>query len=285
MISHRWTAPNGSVWDLTEYTASTVWLNNGGIEGLGTGSTTSQTQRTAGQDGQRFNGWIAEPREVFWPVVIDGTDGSWLELQRDFWAALPFGEYGLWRVTAPDGSWRELSCRFVGDQDPVYRRDPSSDLLEIRGVELIADDPWWRGPDVSVGFSQAADPVPFFATSSVVLNIMSSNTVASASITNPGELPAWATYRLDGPLTSFDVEGTKATMSIAAGEYLIIDTDPRVQTAMLHDGLGGVTDVTEDLDFVNWSMIPPNGSTSFDVTLNGTGSLLVTLIPRFRRAF
>jgi len=71
---------------------------------------------------------------------------------------------------------------------------------------------------------------------------------------------------------------------VIAGAVLVIDTDPTVQRATLTvDGVD--TTVTRDLVGVDWRPVPSGGSVSLDVTLIGTGSLVVSFMPRFFRAW
>lgn len=301
MIEHVWIGPPGpgnyygSTFDLSTPGVGKVWIDDRGVEGLGTGAAEAQTHRGALQDGQLFTGWTAPPREVFWPVVIDGSDGSWWNLQREFWESLPFGQHGTWRVTAPDGSIRELRCRFVGDGGHVVATDPSIAKVETVGVELIADDPWWKGPALETIFQTREAALPFFATTSDrVLNIASANTIDSAEVTNPGELPAWPVIRVDGPASRFELRflypdltdpSLGGDFEVPAGGYLIVDTSPTEKRALLYDADGNRRNVTRRLSAMDFRPINPRDTTPVFVTLNGTGSLSFTITPRYRRGY
>lgn len=285
-IGHLWIT-NFATYDLRPATlAGNVWLMDKGVEGMGMPEIDRQTRETPLLDGQVQVGWRARPREVFWPLGIsDGTAGSWSTLQGDFWRALRPGIQGTWRVTGPTGEVRDLLCRYVSDGGGVYARDPAREEFETAGVTLVADDPWWRGAAVSKTFQTAETPVPFFDTGSVVLNIMSANTVASTTIDNFGDIPAWPVYRIDGPITGFTINTLNAVVNVGVGQWLIIDTDPTKQTSLLYTAPGVFTNVTSSLNGVGFSPIPPGSSQSIDVVLNGSGSLTVTLRPGYYRAF
>lgn len=264
---------------------------------MGFPRTPSFVRETALLDGQLVTGWRAEPRRVFWPVVlIPSVDDDWSQLQSRFWKGLRPNQYGLWTVTntAPDGGSRSLRVRFVNDGDGVYTKDPSQRKFEVAGVELVADDPFWRGPQVSRTFQTAEDQLPFYATDSDrVFNLLSSSTTGSTSIENPGEVIAWPTIRIDGPATAFAISkrsgigagGTpnlSGDIEIAEGQWLIIDQRPTVQTAVLYPDL---VDVTVELDRAMFFPVAPEASTDIEVELTGAGSLTVSFEPGYFRAF
>lgn len=295
MIGHEWLTWFGSTFELTpDNPDGKVWLTTDGIEGMGMPEQVEFTRDTALLDGQTFSGWRAKPREVFWPVVVDGTgmaENSWMNLLiYEFWRSLQPGKYGRWRVTTVNGT-RDLTCRFVSDNSPKYANDPSLRQIEVHGVTLVADDPWWRGPEVSATFQTAEDTEPFFEPGPThVFNLMSANTVASANISNPGEIPAWPVIRVDGPATAFSVttefSGVVAgEIEIADGEWLIIDTNRTKQNALLHTSEFSFTDVTRELTDVGFYPINAGLDRNVDVVLNGAGSVTVSLTPGYFRAF
>lgn len=275
--------------DLTSDTSGISLLNEN-VEGMGMPRTKTFTQETALLDGQSTTGWKAEPREVFWPIMIhsDPTYG-WDANQSNFWATMRPNSPGLWRVTK-DGSYRELQCRFADDGGGAYATDPSREGAEVHGITLIADDPWWKGPTVSKTFQTAEDPLPFFAvTTDRVFNLMSSSTVDNVTLANPGDVAAWPVFRLDGPVTGFRISGfpvgagvVSTTINLTLGEWLIIDTNPTAQTAIKYPSMQNVTSELQD---ASWSSVPAGSTSSFYVTVSGTGSLTVSFRPNYFRAF
>ena len=287
-FAHRWTGWNGTVFPLTGGRVGAVQLNTRGVVGLGSMGSDSYVRQTPALSGQRLTGFRERARDVFWPLTINGSDNSWTVLQSQFWATMRPGKYGVWRVTAPDGSYRELTCRYV-PAPSTFTTDPAFLGIELTSADLVADDHWWNGPQVLSEFAPVGDVLPFFATTSDrVFNLMSSSTVASATVSNPGNVDAWPTYTITGPVSEFSATISGGTVSsvtdVIAGAVLVIDTDPTVQIATLTvDGVD--TNVTRDLVGVDWRPVPKGGSVALDVTLIGTGSLVVTFSPRFYRAW
>lgn len=296
MISHRW-APDGATgfWLAASPdfpVVVSVRMLNDGVEGMGNPPYQAFTRQTALLDGQTNSGWKAEPREVFWPILIDGDPDTWDDLQTEFWAGMRPNLYGTWTVYKGTGS-RYLRCRYVTDGGASYSTDPSRTGAEVHGITLIADkDPWWHTEDVSATFQTAEDPVDFFNGGTAPdFYIMSGNTVASASLENPGDVPAWPTYRIDGPATSFSISTNGSIPDVAGvitvldGEWLVIDTNPTVQTALLYTTPTNFTDVTNQLSDYTPRQVGVGLSTEFDITLFGEGSLTISLTPSYFRAF
>lgn len=292
MIQHTWIPQVGVTTEFTRDDAI-FRLLTGSIEGLGDPKTDDFVQEQALIDGQLFSGYRAKARDCFWPVMVDATLGDWESQQALFWQSLVPGAYGVWRVTAPSGNYRDLTCRYVpSDYTPIV--DPSKQAIEVIGINLVADDPWWRGPVVEKEFQTGETPLPFFATSGGVLNLMSANTVDSATITNPGEIPAWSTFTIVGPSTAFDIrffsatEGAariSGTVDVPDGWRLVINTDPTAQSVRLYDSDGNWTNVFSQLDNIGFTPIAAGNDVPLYITLNGAGSMLVSFSPGYRRAY
>lgn len=299
MIRHYWEA-NGSGFFLTDPpddipAAVEVRLLNDGLEGLGNPPHASFTRETALLDGQSNSGWKARPREVFWPILIDAQPETWDDVQSRFWATMRPNLYGTWRVTNGE-SVRYLTCRYLSDGGASYRVDPSRSGAEVHGLTLIADDPWWHGDDVSATFQTAEDEVDFFNGGTAPdFYIMSGNTVDSVTLDNPGDVGAWATYRIDGPATRFEISQggglsmpvpvLAAEIDVLDGEWLVIDTNPSAQTMLHYTGINDYIDVTTELTNYSPAPIETGTDTTFDVVLFGEGSLTVTITPNYYRAF
>jgi hypothetical protein len=289
MIGHTWVGPDGATFTLTD-TSGGVWLINEAIEGMGAPPMSAFVRQSAALDGQTLSGFRAKAREVFWPIAIDSDADSWQSLQAAFWASLPFGRTGVWSVTAPDGTVRYLACRFVSEDNTGYSNDPSVYGFEVRGINLVADDPFWRGPEVSKTFQTAEDSVPFFETGPThVFNLMSSSTTASATVTNSGEVDSWPLWTVTGPATGFSlgVDGSfiSGVVAVPDGQYLVINTDPSVQVARLHDGASSTVVPFSSFTSIVFARIPQGESVPLEIVLQGSGSVNISFEPGFRRAF
>ena len=286
MTSFEWAGVDASVWDFAD---GPVALRPG-LMGLMDPESEFFGRSTPALDGRRITGHRHSERRVFWPLVIAAASGlDWLTIRRAFFASLSYSVDGTFTVTADDGQVRTLRLHLGEQDDRGYDIDPALIPFERLDVEMVADDPWWKGPQVVAEFAPVGDVLPFFAvTTDRVFNLMSSNTVDSATVANPGDVDAWPKYTITGPASEFSatISGgiVSSTTEVIAGAVLVIDTDPTVQRAVLT--VAGVdSTVTRDLVGVNWRPVPSGGSVSLDVSLIGTGSLVVSFMPRFFRAW
>lgn len=296
MIEIRYTGTDGSVWDLRR---GDVRLTSAGIAGLGNPDVEWFTRESPMLDGQSLSGWKLKPRPVFLPMLLGADtwdEDDWLPLDRAWWAANALGEYGTLRVTAPDGTWRELLLRFADDGGQPFPADPSTEAFYVMGINYLADDPWWRGPSLAGSFAPAGTPTNFLGGVPVgsaglapPIVLGSAHTVESAVIANPGDVAAWPLYRIRGPVSSFrsTVDGgvVSTLQGVDSGATLTIDTDPRVQTAILRSAGGTLTNVTPGLVDVDFRPIPRGSSVPLDIRIVGSGSVEVVLAPRYRKAW
>lgn len=291
--------------DLTDREGNNVKLTAAGVEGLGEPEyewVTRQTRRS----GQKYEGWRALPRDVFLPVVVDARAGDtedWMALQTRLWESQrPADVRGFrqtrWRVTAPDGSWRELFVRFVSDNAPAIRQDPSQSRREVHGLSMVADDPFWYGPPTVQQFQTPATPVDFFGPGpgAPMFNIMPANTLEAFTVTALGDLdlPILPKWRINGETSGFALYRTEGgfdslvfstDVDVPAGGYLEIDLDPYVQTAILEDPDTGPSNVGWDVQYGNQLEIYAKSTAEFRLELNGPGSAQLEYRPRYFRGY
>lgn len=91
-------------------------------------------------------------------------------------------------------------------------------------------------------------------------------------------------WEAHGPFTSVTVgvgdSTVVAPINAAAGQVLVIDTDPSVQAAFL-DGV----DVTEQLTQAEFGTIPPGTAVPLTLSMTGTGFITATYTPKYFRAW
>lgn len=296
-LAFTWTGWDGSVWPLTD-PSSGVYINAEGVEGLNAPAYRHHTQTSPAIAGQWHRGSVTEPRAVFWPLTVEhrGTEADFVARDAAFWRTMDPNRPGTWTVTRPDGAARSLRVRFVDDGGHAYTHDPVRDGWEVYGLSLVADDPYWRGPEVRRSW-RASDSDDFYngAAKAPSFNLASSNVLGSANVDNEGDVDAWPTWTVVGPCTevTLGVSGRtiSAPITLTATQALVIDTDPTAQTATVGTWnestatLSGGVDRTADLAAVDFAPIPAGSSVPLTITLAGTGYVSVTFTPRYRRAY
>ena len=220
------------------------------------------------------------------PLWVFGAAGQgWIDLDRSFVATMRPDLPGMLTVVHPSGESRSLTCRFSAGGDEPLDLDPAQVGWALHEVHLAANDPYWSGAPVSRSWSSSV-AVDFIGVGGAPpFHISPSNTLASASVSNPGDVDAWPVWTVTGPVTSVDLGvGTRLVevpSGVADGDVLTIDTRPTAQTATLQDG----TNAVPDLGAWDPAPIGPGESVSLSIAMVGAGSVAVSFTPKFYRAW
>lgn len=137
-------------------------------------------------------------------------------------------------------------------------------VVDLAGVDGTADVALAAGPPYYIGSGQS---------------------IANATMSNPGDVAAWPVWTVNGPFTSAEVgvDGRKVVVPFAmlAGESLTIDTAPSAQTAIDHTG----AERTASLGAADFAPIEPGESVALSLSLVGAGSISASLQPLHFRAW
>lgn len=289
----------GRTWNLNDW-QSGVFLDTRGVEGLHNPVVEKFASTARGIHGKRRRGWRASARDVFWPVQVfaDRSTDEWLVRQREFFNTIRPDREGVWRVSH-NGRARTLRLTGVFNDSYAYELDPLREGWAPYGVALEADQPFWEGDAVTRGPWKGADAVNFYggdesgATGATPFYLSAAETLADATMSNPGDVDAYPVWTIDGDLDDIQVgvgDVVVEPANVDAGKRLVIDTDPRNTTALLGDipsegePFTGA-DVTAALGFQSFAPIPPGGSVPIHVEGVGAGSVTCTLTPLYFRAF
>ncbi len=199
---------------------------------------------------------------------------------------------GEWAIAQPDGEVRRLTCRYADDGEQAFGLDPHLLGWSAYGVNLVAEDPFWRGPRVRRVFDTSAAE-NFYGgaagTGFAPPYVVSSNTsTAAASIDNPGDEAAWPTWVGYGPFSSLTVgvagKSVVVPFALAGGKSITIDTRPDRLTAVDSDGL----DRVPDLGSVAFAAVPRGTLVPVSISVPGSTSVTrveVSIEPQYHRAW
>lgn len=236
-LGMTWTGHDGSVWDLVDPLISGVSLQ-AGVRGLLLPEEARYTGVSPASAGSRYRGHRTLEREVFWPLKVysDISSQAWIEHDRALFATLDIEQVGTWTVVQPDGHTRTLQVRWTGDGDGATDIDPTLVGWHVYGLYGVAEQPYWVGQLVSRAF-RASSAVPFFVPgpSDDVLQVSEGSLVAGSVISNPGERPAWVQWWVRDAESAILGVGSRlidVPFAVDTGRMLVIDTDPRVRTAI-----------------------------------------------------
>lgn len=300
-MEHTWFGTDGSEWPLS-HPPSGVFLTQQGIEGLHMPVFDMVRRESPMIHGSSYHGYRIQERRVVWPLYVYSDVGSdhFTELDRALWKSLKPGQEGTWRVTLPNGSFRELRMRISAPSGVhIYERDPIKFGWQAYAVEAIADtNPFWTHPleragsrvawavdseDPDDNFFGGADGMgpPLIITESAVERIRDWH--------NPGDEDVWPTVTVTGPMQRVVVkQGDNLEYTIECNlndrsEWLRITTDPRRYSVTDHEGRNRIRDVS------TWAFkpLPADSTTRLEVTPfgDGGGTVIFDAPPLYYRAW
>lgn len=124
-----------------------IWLDSE-MEGFLDPVSEAVTKSPGGRPGTRFVSSRITERTIVFRVTIANDNQQW-ESRDTRWRKLwSYSEYSRIRVYSK-GSYRELSCRLDSiEVDTTY--DPHFNDATTAVMSVVADDPFWYGPDLVV---------------------------------------------------------------------------------------------------------------------------------------
>ncbi|MCP8970576.1 phage distal tail protein [Ectobacillus ponti] len=181
-------------------------------------------------------------RDVDIPLRVTGANDAeiWGILRNLLRLFNPVRGNGRLRVTAPDGSQRELTCRYHSGLELSETLENRMETFQKFILVLRAFDPFWYDVATNVQTFTTGQPATFFPFFPIRLS--SSTVFADTSVNNTGDVPAWPEWIITGPgdtiflrnLTTGEV--LNLNTSLGAGETLTVDTKPGKKSVRKGDG-------------------------------------------------
>lgn len=294
-ITSWWEAPNGDIWNLIDGSSGIALCP--GTRGFDNPEYDIYKETSPGMPGATMQGARAQSREVYWVLAIHQPDSpdAVLDLDSRFWDTMDPEAFGWWYVRTARGT-RRLRIRFDNDNGHAWDHLPGTTEWIKYGIYLEAtEQPYWQGEPVSVIYDPE-DETDLFGDGAPDFNIGSGTTQSTATITNPGQTDAWATWRLDGPIEAGAVVGvgtrtTTVPVAVDAGKTLILNTNPRINTAQIgtwdesSKTLVGFTNVMREFGVTDFAPIPRGKDVPVTVSSVGSGTISASITPLYRRAW
>jgi hypothetical protein len=232
--------------------------------------------------GSRLDNVRTKPRDLDLPFVIVDT-GYEAVITRIRALAKKFlcteGQ-GKLRVTRADLTQREITAAYGGGLDTA--KVTAGTLKTV--LAFHAPDPYWMATSAVINTYTKGIASIFFPFFPLVLT--NSDIFSDATIDNPGDVEAWPVWRINGPgsdpgLANLTTGKTLTlTVTLAAGDYVEIDTRPGYKTVKLNGetnlfgSLGGTSSL--------WSLLA--GLNSIRIELNDAtdaSSVVLSYYPRY----
>lgn len=281
-----WVEPNGNRHQLTD-TAN--FLLPDGRSGLWMPPVSLTEDPLFIEAGARLRNVKVNSRTFQIPMILHAT--SLIEL-RDLQRSMlqwfdPTAGSGMLEVQDESGDARQLVCRYIGGLDLDESEGSHGPTWQQVVLELQASDPIWRS-SVSVIDTYVLLTVPaiFLKSPFLPMRVSGSTVFKRTTVENEGDAPAWPTWTITGPgsnpvvrnLTTGDF--IKSTVTLLAGEQLVIDTSPGAKSAT--DGYGTNLFSTLATDSSFWPLLP--GFTDLQIEMAGAttaSSVVLEYTPRF----
>lgn len=280
-----WEGWDGSNWSLSDEDSGLIMMR--GARGFGGIEIENHRDDHASLAGSRWRDYRALNRQIFLPIHLfsDGDSKAWVEHNRAFTKTMRAGKTGWLHIIHPDGQHRRIQARYEKGLDEAFEMDPAFYGWGKYGIYMVAEQPYWESAEPIPGSWKTADPVYLFGAGTEPGNgppfgIVDDRKLETATLTNPGDVEAWPiwTYYGPGDSAAVGVDGKIIDIPIAltAGQWIRIDTNPQVQTAVRENG----DEVTDQLGSFDFTEIPAGEDVQLDIELNGLGGMItVELTP------
>jgi hypothetical protein len=227
-ITATWTDPTGVVWELSNTDPDLGWFTPPGPGGWNATTYEIVTDPLA-RGGESVRFIRQKPASIVWPLYVYGeTHLQYVQRHRQirkaFTSTMHRRAAGLLKVARPDGTSREIDCYY---DSGLEGEAGDGWLFSKDAVTLYAPDGYWRGTDpIDITHSYVAggdflNPYP---------NISDSLALGETTISNPGDVTAWPTWTITGPITSMSATNVTTGYSwslnypLALGEQAVVTT-------------------------------------------------------------
>jgi hypothetical protein len=285
-ITATWTDPAGTVWPLSDTSDDVGWFTQSGPAGWNA-TTYEIVTDPLPRGGEQVRFIRSKPGSITWPIYVWGdTHLQYVErhrqIRRAFTMTVHRGQVGVLRVERPDSSAREISCYYAGGMEGEAGEGW---LWAKDAVTLFCPDGYWRDVD-PITITQSYVPGVNFL--SGFPQVSAGLALGESQIDNPGDVDAWPTWTLTGPMTALAATNVTTgysfslTYGLSAGEQITITTDrPTVRGPA---GQNLVTALNWPSAYL-WSLTPDVNDVIFNVSGGDVGTQVeLTFHPRYEGA-
>lgn len=265
-----WFPPDGSG-PLPLNPDGAVYLSLDGWSGVTGAAPVSITTDPHPRGGARVRHIQPEPRTIIWPLRFRAAQHMglvlpWRQVAQKFTQTRRLGP-GVLRIARPDGTAREISAHY----EDGFSGQPGQGWLEDTAVlQLYCEDPYWRDVNPTVVARAFSDPLNYY---DPYASISSGQVLGETTITNDGDVEAWPSWTVTGPMTQ--LAGTNHTTGemftldavLLASEVATITTDPPSVRGPAGQNWSGLLDWPTA---VLWGLAP--GSNDIDFAVAGAAA-------------
>lgn len=242
--------------------------------------------KAPGQHGVTPKDDLLNQREISFEIMIQSADfAAQQALVSTLATALnPIAGNGILKRTNDDGSEYLLYCK---PHLPKLSETDRSLVHQRATIEMVAQDPFIYGGNGQIIY---LDPNPGnffpFPSGTGTWPFTLSSALATQTATNAGQAETPVSITFAGPMTNPALTLTKTvagvvttevlsmTITLAAGDTVVINTDPDIMTARFYPAAGGDINANAyiDVDAVFWQLGLGSNSIHLTCTTSSTGA-------------
>jgi phage-related protein len=194
------------------------------------------------QAGTKLRQVNVEPRDIDVPIFLKAKNEIELRNKmREITRMLnPLNGDGILKTIAPDGSQRELSCRYISGFEGNDDRDSKGVYWQRAIFVFRAFDPFWYDTITQVYSFTPGKPATFFPV--FPMRLTSSSVFADDTVENNGDVETFPEWIINGPGENINLKNltTGEVLSLdyflANGETVTIDTRKGKKSIIKNDG-------------------------------------------------
>lgn len=240
-----WIDPNGTEHVLTDQEDIAITI---GPSGRYMPPIETPEEEVPFQSGSRPRQTKVKAREMDFPVEINGK--TMMDIRTKLRELLrifnPLKGDGKIKSISPDGSTREIICRYQGGLEI----SESGMIKENFVLVLKAFDPFWYDIQPVTQTFTTGQPATFFPF--LPLRLASSSVFADITVDNQGDVETFPEWTIRGPGENIMIKNlstgeiTHLQTSLGVGESITIDTRPFYKTVTRQDRTNLFHTLTED---------------------------------------
>lgn len=234
-IAAAWIDPDGNEWPLSNTSDDVGWFTINGPAGWGATPIEIVTDPLPrGGDQVRFI--RSKPRQLQWPIYIGGyTHMEFVNRDRALTRAITMTTRrrapGWLRIARPDGTARQIACYY---QQGLEGEAREKHTYAKPMVQFFCPDGFWEDTQPTVVRRVFGSSASFY---SPFMTVTSSKVLAGSpddpatEILNDGDVEAWPTWTITGPMTKLTAVNSTVggrfalTYPLAADQIITITTN------------------------------------------------------------
>lgn len=225
-----WQGWNGDEWVLAGNRAAGTFIRQDGLAGILEPTVQHYFVENVG-DGASYQGHRIPARQVEVPMFVWADTPTAMRAEdKKFRATLRPERQATLIVAEPNGVRREIQLRYLSGAEGAFSGETYGKHWIAYAITLTAEDPFFYGDPESIKFGSAAVSDFFAGGTAPPFIISESQRIATASVLNVGDEPAYLNWFVHGAMTNFETTGVgviELPLTLTTAQSVRVFTDPK----------------------------------------------------------